>query len=78
MFLSKPVVSSNAGCCSELVSKNRSGFIYYTDNELEGILTNLIKNKTERKRLGDNGYTRFKQEHSEQNYQQYFNFFDSS
>ena len=77
MFLSKPVVSSNAGCCSELISKNSTGFIYYTDDELEIILTNLIKNSTERRRLGANGYTRFMQDHSERNYQQYFNFFDS-
>jgi len=75
MFLSKPVVSSNAGCCSELITKNDNGFIFYNESEVERVLLSLIRNKDERKRLGDNGHKKFLLDHSERNYELYFDFF---
>jgi glycosyltransferase involved in cell wall biosynthesis len=77
MFLSKPVVSSNAGCCSELVTKHDNGYIFYNETEVESVLLSLIRSKDERKRLGENGHKRFLLEHSERTYELYFQFFDN-
>jgi len=66
MKYGKPVIACDTGGTPEVVNHGKSGILIEPGNpaQLAGAIIDLAKDKTVRKRLGDNGKNRLKQKFS--------------